>query len=38
LNNFVIENSKKSKSKYLGKLGRDFGILGKPLMSRVAWS
>ncbi len=33
MNNFVKENSKKSKPKVVGKLGQTIDTTGKPLMS-----
>jgi hypothetical protein len=37
LNNFVIENSTKSKLKMLRKLGCIFGIVKKSLMNKILW-
>jgi hypothetical protein len=32
---FFIENSFKSKQKFLGEFGHSLGIVGKPLMNRI---
>jgi hypothetical protein len=39
LNNFFIENSFKSKLKYMGKFGQTLGVVGKPSINtmKVIW-